>query len=826
MRLPILFSSALCLFGWLIGLESTSVTAFPQEPRDQKYDEFESSVRPFLKRHCQACHGESVQKAEFTVKGIGPVMAGEDILRWEKILEMVQLGDMPPEGRPRPDREHQKKVTRWISRELGEIGRGHDEGKLALPHQANRLNHEELFSGEHLGPASSRSRLWRKNEHIYERFAAHVKAKLSQPFLGLGGRGIQDYDSLIADEATIKTMLRNSTLVAAALIEGKRSPIARVLAVGAKVKREELERAMDWVFRQIFERRPTQEDRARYIEGLYRKTQVSCGERIAFETMIRAMLLSPEFVFRMELGLGEKLDDGRRFLAPMEMAYALSYAIFDRVDSRLLEAATQGRLRGREDARRELRKVLESEDERKRYWHYPMYHRWGADYYAHQPRVLRFFREFFGYGAVTDVFKDRERNPDHHALRLRKDADLLVLSVLERDRDVLAELLTTSRYPIDYFEQDRLKRILENPEDRLATHLRGKYGDEEFEKILDARLWPGIESRHANAYDLPREKADELRRRPGDLIELDPSKRAGMLTHPAWLVAHSGNFDTDPIRRGKWIRERLLADLVPDIPIGVDARVPEDPQRTLRERLSIVEAPECWRCHKQMNPLGITFEGYDDFGRSREHIVLGDADRFARELRRWNERRRRLLQDLKKWQALDAAGRAEKRAHAEAELQRLVKPGEGERNFPEKLRKYENARRRWTRELETFSAMTDEDQARRVAEVRRKLHELERPVPDHTKPVDARGELRGTGDPELDGPVLDAIDLVHRLARSERVRQSFVRHVFRYWIGRNETYDDSPTLIAADRAYVESGGSFKALLLSLLTSDSFLLRRH
>jgi hypothetical protein len=44
-------------------------------------------------------------------------------------------------------------------------------------------------------------------------------------------------------------------------------------------------------------------------------------------------------------------------------------------------------------------------------------------------------------------------------------------------------------------------------------------------------------------------------------------------------------------------------------------------------------------------------------------------------------------------------------------------------------------------------------------------------------------------------------------------------------MGRNETLSDSPTLIAADRVYVESGGSFRELMVSLLTSDSFLYRK-
>ena len=66
---------------------------------------------------------------------------------------------------------------------------------------------------------------------------------------------------------------------------------------------------------------------------------------------------------------------------------------------------------------------------------------------------------------------------------------------------------------------------------------------------------------------------------------------------------------------------------------------------------------------------------------------------------------------------------------------------------------------------------------------------------------------------------------MHRLADSRRVRQSFVRHAFRFWMGRNEMMTDSPTLRAADAAYVKEGGSFRALVVSLLTSDSFLYRK-
>jgi hypothetical protein len=91
--------------------------------------------------------------------------------------------------------------------------------------------------------------------------------------------------------------------------------------------------------------------------------------------------------------------------------------------------------------------------------------------------------------------------------------------------------------------------------------------------------------------------------------------------------------------------------------------------------------------------------------------------------------------------------------------------------------------------------------------------------------VVSTGRLDGTGDPTLDGDVKDALDLIDRLAKSERVRQSIIRHVFRFYLGRNETLSDSQTLIDADRAYVISGGSFKAVIVSILTSDSFIYRK-
>ena len=152
-----------------------------------------------------------------------------------------------------------------------------------------------------------------------------------------------------------------------------------------------------------------------------------------------------------------------------------------------------------------------------------------------------------------------------------------------------------------------------------------------------------------------------------------------------------------------------------DVPVNVDARIPDDEHQTLRQRFSVVTEASCWRCHKKMNPLGMPFEAYNHVGR---------------------------------WRATEKG-----------------KP------------------------VDTTGAID---------------------LTDHSSPTQQVSGVR---------PMMEA------LARSSLVRQSFIRHVFRYFMGRNEMLSDSKTLIEMDKAYVESGGSFNELLVSLLTSDSFLYRK-
>jgi len=102
-------------------------------------------------------------------------------------------------------------------------------------------------------------------------------------------------------------------------------------------------------------------------------------------------------------------------------------------------------------------------------------------------------------------------------------------------------------------------------------------------------------------------------------VTLPANERAGVLTHPAWLGAHGGNFEDDPsaVHRGKWVRENLLCGYVPPLSsVQVMAQVGEShPDISARARLeAATESPTCQACHGLMNPLGFPFETYNHAG--------------------------------------------------------------------------------------------------------------------------------------------------------------------------------------------------------------------
>jgi hypothetical protein len=100
------------------------------------------------------------------------------------------------------------------------------------------------------------------------------------------------------------------------------------------------------------------------------------------------------------------------------------------------------------------------------------------------------------------------------------------------------------------------------------------------------------------------------------------SQRAGFLGTVAFLTLQSKQDATSPTARGKFIREALLCDEVPDPPDNIDTTLKDPPagvKLTLREHMDMHrENPACAACHQLMDPLGYAFEGFDWVGAARD----------------------------------------------------------------------------------------------------------------------------------------------------------------------------------------------------------------
>jgi hypothetical protein len=104
---------------------------------------------------------------------------------------------------------------------------------------------------------------------------------------------------------------------------------------------------------------------------------------------------------------------------------------------------------------------------------------------------------------------------------------------------------------------------------------------------------------------------------PGQaFVPMDPLVRSGVLTHPSVLAVHAHSDQSSPVRRGAFIRDRVLCTPLPDPPPNVNANPPvATPNATTRQRFEQHRAdPSCAACHSLIDPVGFAFESYDGMG--------------------------------------------------------------------------------------------------------------------------------------------------------------------------------------------------------------------
>ncbi|MCM2372947.1 DUF1592 domain-containing protein [Aporhodopirellula aestuarii] len=333
------------------------------------------------------------------------------------------------------------------------------------------------------------------------------------------------------------------------------------------------------IMRRAFRGEVTDEDITPYVNVVKQMTDRGDTYYEAIRVAISAILVSPRFLFRIEV----PEDEHQRKLAaagdaiPLssnQLASRLSFFLWSSLpDDQLLDVAKRGELQDPDKRMGHVRRMLNDKK---------------SDSLGSQ-----FARQWFGLGNLQsrDLSEFTEigvgttnSSAEITPAMLSSETEQLFLYLLRENRPI-SELLTSDM------------TFISRP---LAQ-------------------WYGV--------DFPSD-ADDSGVVP---VNMGDRGRKGILGHAGVLLVTSYPTRNSPVQRGKWILENVLGTPPPEAPPGVpglEETQTASADATLREQLELHRAdPGCASCHRVMDSLGFGLEDYDHFGRlrSKDDPARGDA---------------------------------------------------------------------------------------------------------------------------------------------------------------------------------------------------------
>jgi mono/diheme cytochrome c family protein len=304
-------------------------------------------------------------------------------------------------------------------------------------------------------------------------------------------------------------------------------------------------------------RRPVTETELRGLLSAYEAGRRGGTFEAGVEAVIRQILASPFFLFRVESQPRGVAPGTPYRVSDIDFASRLSFFLWSSIpDDELLTLAIRGRLSDPAVLEQQVRRMVADPKSRSL-----------ISNFAGQWLQLR------NLAFVTpdvDIFPDFNEN-----LRgdFRRETELFVESILREDRDVL-DLLTA-----DYtFLNERLARY---------------YGI------------PNVQGEHFRRVVLPE----------------GHKTRAGLLGQASILTVTSYATRTSPVIRGKWLLDNILGTPPPPPPPNVPGlQEKNEDNKPLSMRAAMErhrKNPVCASCHMRMDPLGFALENFDAIGRFR-----------------------------------------------------------------------------------------------------------------------------------------------------------------------------------------------------------------
>ncbi|MCY0994175.1 DUF1592 domain-containing protein [Nannocystis sp. ILAH1] len=306
--------------------------------------------------------------------------------------------------------------------------------------------------------------------------------------------------------------------------------------------------------RRAYRRPLTQDEQARWTDVAAQLAEGDAWRGLQFA--VAGILQSPHFLYRVELGEPDPGDPTRLRFTGWEMATRLSFLLWNGPpDDLLLDAAGRGDLYTDAGLNAEAERLLD--DPRARV------------------ALQEFFAQYLDLARLDHVSRDPARWPMFSptmTASMRTEVQLLVDDLIHRNDGDIRQLFSTRR------------------------------------TFVNAEL--------AALYDVAAEGASPITFVPVELPEDGP--RAGILTLGAFLTMNAHETITSPTNRGKYVRERVLCQVIPPPPGDVDTDLGDDENmdaQTVREKLEQHQKdPVCAGCHSIIDPPGFLFEHFDSVG--------------------------------------------------------------------------------------------------------------------------------------------------------------------------------------------------------------------
>ncbi len=530
----------------------------PHDQPRQTPGSFTAQALPFLERNCLACHGLVEPKGGISLV-FGDEAAAKSSPLWNKVIQVIDSGQMPPASRPRPQEAQARAFRAWAQMTLNGAGPG------GVP--VRRLNRAEYNNtvrdllGATLRPADDfppddSGEGFDNLAQVLSISPTHVETYLrSADALIESARGNRDQWQKLAMPPVadfIPYVLRGSP--------PERNDPVKALRLeaedeAAQARAKEIDRAYYALqaFADRAYRRPVSHHEMYRLmllvdESLSANEGVDAGLARAF----KAILISPHFLFRMEMG--GPTTDPKRSLTEFELASRLSYFLWSTMpDEELSRLAARGELSRPSILNAQVRRML-------------------LDTKA-SALAENFAGQWLQIRALAEVTRDPGRFPEFDD-ELRRD-------MLEETNRFFEHIVGTDQSVLDFL---------------LADYT-----------FVNARL--------ASHYGLGGVTGNEFRR-----VSLASGDRAGLLTHASILTVTASATRTSPVKRGRWILDNVLGSPPMSPPPGADtlAKAAND-TLTSRQRFDLHRArAECAVCHGRMDPLGYALEHYGSTGAWRD----------------------------------------------------------------------------------------------------------------------------------------------------------------------------------------------------------------